>query len=219
MLGNKTSVFIVDDHEMIIPGLKMAIESLDNFNVAGCSSNGLEALNLIKQCKPDIVLSDLSMPGFNGFEILSHFRANNSKIKFIFLTSYSDDKYVRQALKLGVEGYILKENSPDDLFKALETVSKGLKYITPKIMTRIVDGLDLDSETDEDFLASDSLTGKEREVMSLITGGKSTREICRILEITEATLKTHKSNIMRKLGVKTTGELIVYYNEHKMFTD
>lgn len=219
MLGNKTSVFIVDDHEMIIPGLKMAVESLDNFNVSGCASNGLEALNLIKQSKPDIVLSDLSMPGLNGFEILSHFRANNSKIKFIFLTSYSEDKYVRQALKLGVEGYILKENSPDDLFKALETVSKGLKYITPKIMTRIVDGLDLNSETDEDFLASDSLTEKEREVMSLITGGKSTREICRILEITEATLKTHKSNIMRKLGVKTTGELIVYYNEHRMFTD
>lgn len=219
MLGNKTSVFIVDDHEMIIPGLKMAVESLDNFNVSGCASNGLEALNLIKQTKPDIVLSDLSMPGFNGFEILSHFRANNSKIKFIFLTSYSDDKFVRQALKLGVEGYILKENSPDDLFKALETVSKGLKYITPKIMTRIVDGLDLNSETDEDFLASDSLTGKEREVMSLITGGKNTREICRILEITEATLKTHKSNIMRKLGVKTTAELIVYYNEHRLFID
>lgn len=219
MLGNKTSVFIVDDHEMIIPGLKMAVESLENFNVAGCASNGLEALDIIKQLKPDIVLSDLSMPGLNGFEILSHFRANNSKIKFIFLTSYSEDKYVRQALKLGVEGYILKENSPDDLFKALETVSKGLKYITPKIMTRIVDGLDLDSETDEDFMASDSLTGKEREVMALITGGKSTREICRILEITEATLKTHKSNIMRKLGVKTTGELIVYYNEHRLFID
>ena len=219
MLGNKTSVFIVDDHEMIIPGLKMAVESLDNFNVAGCASNGLEALNLIKQTKPDIVLSDLSMPGFNGFEILSHFRERNSKIKFIFLTSYSEDKYVRQALKLGVEGYILKENSPDDLFKALETVSKGLKYITPKIMTRIVDGLDLDSETDEDFLASDSLTEKEREVMSLIAGGKNTREICRILEITEATLKTHKSNIKRKLGVKTTAELIVYYNEHKLFID
>jgi len=219
MPGNKTSVFIVDDHEMIIPGLKMAIESLENFNVAGHASNGLEALDMIKKLKPDIVLSDLSMPGLNGFEILSHFRGRNSNIKFIILSSYSEDKYVRQALKLGVEGYILKENSPDDLFKALDTVRKGLKYITPKIMTRIVDGLDFDSETDEDFMASDNLTGKEREVMSLITGEKSTKEICRILEITEATLKTHKSNIMKKLGVKTTGELIVYYNEHRLFID
>ena len=219
MLGKKTSVFIADDHEMIIPGLKMAVESLENFHVSGYAVNGLEALEMIKQLKPDIVLSDLSMPGLNGFEIISQARENNSSLKFIILTSYSDDKYVRKALKLGVEGYILKENSSDDLFKALDTVSRGLKYMTPKIMTRIVDGLDLKSETDEDVLATDRLTGKEKEVVSLISRGKTTREICRILDITEATLKTHKSHIMRKLGVKNTNELIVYSNENSLFNE
>jgi len=136
-----TSVYLVDDHEMILPGIKMAVEARRGFAVVGMATDGEAAYRGIRDMRPDIAVLDLSIPLLSGFELVSRFRQEGGGTRFIILTSYSDDKYIKEALALHVEGYILKENASTELIAALEAVSKGLNYMAPKIMTRIMQGL------------------------------------------------------------------------------
>ncbi len=220
MLGKKLKIYLVDDHQMILPGLKMAIESMDGYYVTGTATDGLAGFNGIMELKPDIAILDLSVPVLNGFEIARKLREKKNPVKIIILTSYSDDKYIREAMDLKVEGYLLKENSSKELLKAIETVAGGDRYITPAVMSKIADGNDeysTDEHSSHAVLASDKLTDREYEILKLIAEGKRGREICNLLNITEPTLKTHKSNLMRKLNVSSTNELMLYALKNSIF--
>ncbi len=218
MIKKKLKVFLVDDHEMILPGLRMAVESLEGFTVIGTATDGLTAYNSIVELKPDIAILDLSVPVLNGFEIARKLRGNSSSPKIIILTSYSDDKYVREALELKVDGYLLKENSSKELLQALETVASGYKYITPKIMTKIVNNIGEMKTSEPTVLISDSIRDREYDVLKLVAEGRKGREISRILGISESTLKTHKANLMKKLKVSSTSELMLYVLKNNIFT-
>lgn len=218
MIPRKLKIFLADDHEMILPGLKMAVESNDGCQVTGTATDGNTAFRLIMESKPDIAILDLSIPGLNGFEITKKLRENRNPVKIILLTSYSEDKYIREAIELKVDGYILKENSSNELIKAIESVAAGYKYITPKIMTKIVNGIDGRDIDGSPTLASDTITGREQEILKLISEGKKGREICMELNITESTLKTHKSNLMRKLNVSSVNELMLYALKNSIFS-
>jgi len=171
MLRTKTRVFLVDDHEMILPGLKIAIESMEKFSVIGTATDGLTAFNSIMELSPDIAVLDLSIPVLNGFEITRKLREKKSPVKIIILTSYSEEKYIREAMELKVDGYLLKENSSRELIQALDTVAGGLKYITPKVMTKLMNSDDTVRKNAPAVLASESLTEKEYEVLKLISEG------------------------------------------------
>lgn len=216
-LESKVRIFIVDDHEMILPGLKIILESTGRFNVIGMASEGLTAINQIVELSPDIAIVDLSIPIFNGFEIIKQLRIKKHPVKIIILTSYLSDAYIREALKLRVDGYILKENTTSELKKAIETVSSGYKFFSPKVMTRIIDELDNPHNEYQGYLAIDSLTKREMEVMKLISEGKKGREICNMLGICESTLKTHKWHLMQKLKVSSVNELILYTAKNNIF--
>jgi two-component system response regulator NreC len=218
MLKSKTRVFLVDDHEMILPGLKIAIESIDKFSVIGTATDGLTAFNSIMELSPDIAVLDLSIPVLNGFEITRKLKEKKSPVKIIILTSYSEDKYIREAMELKVDGYLLKENSSRELIEALDTVAGGLKYITPKVMTKLMNENDPGRKNETGVLAADSLTEKEYEVLKLISEGKRGREICNILNISESTLKTHKSHMMQKLNVASVNELMLYALKNNIFS-
>jgi len=217
MIVKKVKIFLADDHEMILPGLKMAIESAEGFKVIGSANDGLTAFNSIMELNPDVAVLDLSIPVLNGFEITRKLREHNSPVKIIILTSYSEDKYIREAMDLKVDGYILKENSSRELLQAVETVVSGYKYITPRIMTRIVNGIDDRSRADSSMLSADKITGREYEVLKLVAEGMKGREICTTLQISESTLKTHKSNLMKKLNLSSTNELILYVLKNNIF--
>jgi len=218
MITKKIKVFLADDHEMILPGLKMAVESIDGYTVVGTANDGLTAFNSIMELKPDIAILDLSIPVLNGFEIARKLQEQNSLSKIIILTSYSEDKYIREAMDLKVDGYILKENSSKELLQALETVASGYKYITPKIMTKIVNGIETQKNDDLPSISADTITDKEYEVIKLVAEGKKGREISGILKISESTLKTHKSNIMKKLNLNSSNEIMLYALRNNIFS-
>ena len=217
MITKKIKIFLADDHEMILPGLKMAVESINGNVVIGTATDGLTAFNSIMELKPDIAVLDLSIPVLNGFEITRKLQEHKNNVKIIILTSYSEDKYIREAMDLKVEGYLLKENSSKELIQAIETVASGFKYITPKIMTKIVNGIEEHKNTEASHLAVDTITGRELEILKLISEGKKGREICTDLNISESTLKTHKSNLMKKLNVSSASELMLYALKNSIF--
>jgi DNA-binding NarL/FixJ family response regulator len=136
MLRSKTRVFLVDDHEMILPGLKIAVESMEKFTVIGTATDGLTAFNSIMELSPDIAVLDLSIPVLNGFEITRKLKEKKSPVKIIILTSYSEEKYIREAMDLKVMVISLKRIH-HELIQALETVAAGGKYITPKVMNKL----------------------------------------------------------------------------------
>lgn len=207
------SVFIVDDHEMILPGLRMAVESLEGFKVVGQATDGLSAFNGIMELRPDIAILDLSVPIMNGYTIVRRLREERNGAKVIILTSFCEEYYVRQALELKVDAYVLKENASSELILALRSVSKGYRYLVPKVMTMVIEGLGPGGGTESaEGLGFDSLTARERDVLALVTQGQRGKEICSALSISESTLKTHKAALMRKLKVRSTNELIVLAN-------
>lgn len=221
MIAKKLKIFLVDDHQMILPGLKMAIESVEGYIVAGTATDGLTAFNSIMELRPDVAVLDLSVPVLNGFEIARKLREKRNPVRIIILTSYSDDRYVREAMELKVDGYLLKENSPRELLQAIGTVASGRRYFTPGIMSKIAEGMD-EGKTDEHsshpVLTSDKITDREFEILKLIAEGKRGREICSVLNISEPTLKTHKSNMMKKLNVSSTNELMLYALKNSIFS-
>lgn len=218
-MTKQVTVFLADDHAMILPGIKMAVESQAGFSVVGQATDGQAAYAGIVEARPDIAVLDLSIPLLSGFEIIARLRREDCRTRFIILTSYSDDKYIKEALELKVDGYILKENSSAELLAALEAVSKGLKYMTPRVMTRIVQGLETSGDRSGAAVALDSLTPRERELLRLVADAKTGKEICTLMGIGESTMKVHKTNVMRKLGLRTSGEMQLYARKNAFCFD
>jgi DNA-binding NarL/FixJ family response regulator len=212
------TVFIVDDHEMILPGIRMTIESLEGFKVIGQATDGLSGFNSIMELRPDIAILDLSVPVLNGFGIARKLHEKKNPAKIILLTSFSEDSYIKQAMELKIDGYVLKENSGAELIQALKAVSSGYRYLAPKVMTRVMDGL-VTVGSQEAVGGFDSLTSRERDVLALISEGRRGKEICSILGVSESTLKTHKASLMRKLDVGSTNELIVLVGRNHDFKE
>lgn len=169
MDNRKLEIFLADDHQNILPGLKMAIESVDGFHVTGSATDGLDAYNGIMELRPDIAVLDLSIPVINGFEITRKLRENKNKVKVIILTSYSNDEYIREAMKIKVDGYLLKEDSSKEILTALETVASGCSYITPKIMKKIADGLCEKEFGQFSLIISETITETEYDVFKHIS--------------------------------------------------
>ena len=213
------TVFLADDHEMILPGIRMIIESRGDFEVSGQATDGLAAYEGIRDGKPDIAVLDLSIPSMSGFEIIARLRKEGTGTRFIILTSYTEDVYIREAMALKVEGYILKENASAELTAALEAVSQGLNYMAPKVMTRIMQGMASSGAEQERQNRLDSLTERESQVLRLVGQAKSGKEICAALDIGDSTMKAHKASIMRKLSVGSTGEMQLYARKNGFCLD
>ncbi len=211
-------IFIADDHEMILPGLKMIIESIPGCTVVGEAADGQSALEGILENRPDIAVLDLAMPTIAGFEVIRRIRRKEIPVAFLILSSFIEDRYIREAMDLSVNGYILKENSQTELINAIKSIRKGLKYMSPRILTRIVDSFSSSHNIQEKSgTVRDSLTQRELEIMQLITRGMTGKEVCAVLNISYSTLKTHKANIMKKLKISTTNELLVYAMKNNLF--
>ena len=213
----KISVLIVDDHGVVRQGLRTYLELLDDIEVIGEAQNGVEAVALVRQHRPDVILMDLMMPEMDGIEATRQIGAISPTTKVIALTSFTDDEMVFPAIKAGAAGYLLKDVSPPDLAKAIQAVHEGENRLHPDITKKLMN--QFVSPKVEPTAAPDELTARELEVLRLIAQGMSNRELAQALVISEKTVKTHVSNILSKLHLADRTQAAIYALEQGLASE
>jgi DNA-binding NarL/FixJ family response regulator len=196
-------VVIADNHVIFRQGLLKLLQSAQDITVAGEAGNGPETLELIAKEKPDLAILDISMPGLDGFEIYEKMKSNGIETKVIFLTVHNDTLTAKKAIQANTSGYVLKDNAFEDLLYAIRAVASGGKFISPSISDKILNFSEKESK-------NHILTGRESEILRLIASGLTNKQIANKLFISIKTVETHRTNIMQKLDVHTTADLVRY---------
>jgi len=199
-----TTVVLADDHPVVRQGVKMLLER-EKLEVVGEASDGLEAVALVEQRLPDVVVLDVSMPVLNGLSAVHEIRKVSPKSKIVLLTMYADEHYVLQALRAGVKGCVSKSQAAEHLLQAIHEVCAGGVYLSPSVSGTVVQAFLSKNE-----LPRDPLTSRERQVLQLIAEGKTTKEVAVILCITVKTAESHRSKLMEKLDIHSTALLVRY---------
>jgi DNA-binding NarL/FixJ family response regulator len=199
----RLQILLVEDHEIVREGVKLLL--LQHFDIVGEASNGREAVRLARELRPDIAILDYSMPELNGLEAAREIHSLCPPVKIVVLTVHTDDRYVHEALRAGVTGYVVKTQAAADLVRAIHEVSRGYVYLSPGISRAVVEAYLSKTE-----LAADPLTPQERRVLQLIAEGKRTKEIAQILDISAKTAESHRSRVMAKLEIHDTAGLVRY---------
>ncbi|MEV5783786.1 response regulator transcription factor [Streptomyces sp. NPDC052287] len=195
MSDDAITLLIVDDHPVVRDGLRGMFESAPGFTVLGEAADGVAALALAQALDPDVVLMDLRMPGGNGVAAIAELTRRGARARILVLTTYDTDSDTLPAIEAGATGYLLKDAPRDELFTAVRAAAEGRTVLSPAVASRLV------SAVRTPTTAQDSLSGREREVLALVSKGTSNREIARVLFISEATVKTHLTHLYAKLGV------------------
>ncbi|WP_242083634.1 response regulator [Aestuariivivens sediminis] len=199
----KIRLIIADDHELFRNGLKELLKNHNDVEVVNCASDGVELLEFIKTDNNiDIILLDITMPNMDGFEVLKRLKHLNNTIKPIVISMHDAGNYIAKCAKKGAYGYLLKNTDQEELLKAVRMVSKGKKYFNQKISEKMINFMS------EHTVSNDMLSKKELEVLELISKGLTTKEIAAKLYVSSRTIETHRANILKKLNVKNTAELI-----------
>jgi DNA-binding NarL/FixJ family response regulator len=201
---NGSSVVLADDHTMFLDVLVNLLGK--EYDIVGIARDGSAMVRMVTSLKPDIVVADVSMPELSGIEAARLLRRDQIPTKILFLTMYAERPLVEEAFRAGASGYLLKTSSAEELVKAMQCVSCGGKYITP-LCADLISGL---VATRAQHHGDGTLTARQKEVLQLLASGKTMKEIGEVLNITTRTTESHKYEIMRTLGVKTTAELIRY---------
>jgi two-component system, NarL family, response regulator NreC len=206
----KVRVLIADDHGVVRKGLRLLLEQYPEIEVVGEAANGREVVRLATELTPNVILMDVAMPLLNGIDAADQIRRTNDQIGVIMLTMHADEGYLLRALNAGVRGYLLKESAEGDLLRAVQAVSQGKPFFSPAITQTLLE--DYMRVLKEDGL-SDSfelLTAREREVLQLLAEGKTNKEVASILEISLYTVESHRTNLMQKLNLHNTAEIVLY---------
>ena len=214
---DEISVLIADDHGVVRQGLRTYLELLDDIRIVGEAKNGVEAVDQVRQHRPDIVLMDLVMPEMNGVEATRQALAASSNTRVIVLTSFAEDELVFPAIEAGATGYLLKDVDPAELHQAIQAVHHGEVQLHPDITKKLIHRVTA-PQTDIEFVHG-NLTPRELEVLSLIANGKSNREIAESLTISEKTVKTHVGNILSKLHLSDRTQAAIYAHKHGLVPD
>jgi len=197
-------VILADDHTFVRAGIRRIIESQPGCTVVGEAADGHEAIDTIRRVDADVLVLDLKMEGRDGIDVLRVAKAERGALKVIVLTMHAGREYVARAMEEGANGYLLKDSAVQDLAAAIAAVMSGRPYFSPAIQQQMAEILKRDAHTSPDLR---SLTEREREVLILLARGLSTKEIAATLEIGARTVETHRSNLMRKLGVRSVALL------------
>jgi DNA-binding NarL/FixJ family response regulator len=198
-------ILIVDDHPVVREGIGAMLKHEPDFKIVGEAANGLEALEQARELSPDVILMDLRMPEMDGVEAITKIKEAKPEIKFIILTTYSDDEYIFKGIAAGARAYLLKDAPRDELFKAIRAVSRGESLIQPVVASRVLDKL---AELSRKNPGAETLSEREVEVLRLMAKGVSNSNIAEELSITQSTVKTHITNIFQKLNVTTRTEAV-----------
>lgn len=207
-----TRVLVVDDQTVVRDGLVLLLGLLPGLEVVGSARDGEEAVRLVAEHSPDVVLMDLRMPRVDGVEATRRIKADHPSVQIVVLTTYSDDESVFAALQAGARGYLTKDADADEIARAVEAVRGGDAQLDPSVQRRLVDALATGARPSRRRRGDlpDGLTQREAEVLTLIAGGRSNAEIARELFISEATVKTHINNLFAKAGLRDRAQAVTY---------
>lgn len=214
MSDTKIRVVLVDDHPLVQEGIIARLESEASLEVVGAANDGQQALELIAEAKPDVVLMDISMPVMTGFEATERLRAEQPDVRVLILSMHENREYILKLIQCGAAGYVLKDVSSGELVTAIQTVHRGGTYFSSGASQSLFGQADLA------MLApgseSETLTAREQEVLKLLAEGASNKDVARQLEISVRTAETHRQNIKNKLNIQTSAGLVRYAIEHKL---
>lgn len=207
-----TRVLVVDDQTVVRDGLVLLLGLLPGLEVVGSAGDGEEAVRMVTESRPDVVLMDLRMPRVDGVEATRRIKAEHPSVQIVVLTTFSDDESVFAALQAGARGYLTKDAGADEIARAIDAVRGGDAQLDPSVQRRLVDALALGTQPSRRRRADlpDGLTQREAEVLTLIASGRSNAEIARELFISEATVKTHINNLFSKAGVRDRAQAVTY---------
>jgi len=196
------SVCLVDDQTIVRQGIRSLLDLADDIQVVAECADGQQAVATVPQLQPDVVLLDLRMPEMSGIEVLQTLAAHGTLPPTVILTTFDDDQLVLAGLKAGARGYLLKDVSLEQLVEAVRTVAEGGSLVAPAVTQRLLAGVDRIQNQFSSLEQPDPLTGRETEILRLLAGGYSNKEIANSLHVAEGTVKNHVSNILSKLGVR-----------------
>ncbi|MBI3210243.1 MAG: response regulator transcription factor [Candidatus Solibacter usitatus] len=205
-----TRILIADDHGIVRTGLKLLLERLDGIQVVGEATDGRQAVQMAEQLNPDIVIMDIGMPLLNGMDATARIVRENERIGVIMLSMHSDQSYILRALDAGAKGYLLKDKADEDVEKAVRNVAAGRPYFSPAVAQSLLEDyvrLMRDRGVRDSF---ELLTDREREILQLLAEGRSNKEAASLLSLSPHTVETHRTNLMQKLGLHNTAEIVLY---------
>jgi DNA-binding NarL/FixJ family response regulator len=207
-------VMLADDQQMVRAGFRMILESEPNIEVVGEAEDGARSVSEAVKLQPDLVLMDIQMPGMNGLEATRQIvKQSNGKVKVLILTTFERDDYIFEALRAGASGFILKNASPEDLLEAVLVVAEGNALLSPSVTRRIISEFARSPAQSNTKAELEKLTQREIEVLKLIARGKTNSEIARELVVSEATVKTHVSNMLTKLDLRDRAQAVMFAYE------
>jgi two-component system response regulator NreC len=207
-------ILLADDHAILREGIRSLLGSVPDLEVVGDAEDGLKALAQAKQLQPDLAIIDLSLPLMNGTEAIRQIKLRNPDTKVIVLTMHKSDEHVRAALDAGAEGYLLKDDTYQDLLTGIRSIVAGGTYLSPKICGKVVNGYLGQASSRRAGVPWDTLTDREREVVKLVAEGYKNREIAELLCVSLKTVEKHRANVMRKLDLHSAAGLTAYAFEN-----
>ncbi|MHB8793689.1 MAG: response regulator [Thermoleophilia bacterium] len=208
---SKIRILLADDHAILRAGLVRLLSEEPDIEVIGEADNGREAVQKVQELHPDIVLMDIGMPVMNGMEATKQIKKRDQDVKILVLTMHDNEEYLFQVLQAGASGYVLKKAADSDLVNAIHVVNRGDCFLYPSAAKMVVeDYLEKLKHGQEPTSSFDTLTDREREILTLVAEGYTNREIAEALFISVKTVETHKANIMEKLNLHKRAELVRY---------
>lgn len=213
------NILLVDDHTLIREGLKLILKKNKQFKIIGEASNGVEALEFLEKntAKTHVMLLDITMPELDGFEVAKVVKKKYPDLKVLALTMHNEESYITKMIDVGVHGYVLKDSNLDDLSSAIKTILDDKPYYSSDVSAVMINSL-MNKDKQKDNNAIDNLTEREKEIIHLISDGYKSSEIADKLELSTRTIEVHRRNLMKKLEVKNTAELVSYVLKSKLIS-
>jgi DNA-binding NarL/FixJ family response regulator len=213
----KIRVLLTDDHMLFRQGIRNLLSAEPDMEVTGEAGNAAEAVDLARQSRPDVVLMDIGMAGMSSFEATRQIRKERPDTRVVFLSMYDDEDYLAECVDIGAHGYILKESPIEQLVTAIREVHRGGSYLSPRLLTKLVDDFRLQGRGGVPRQPRFStLTKREREILKLLAEGLSVKEIAASFDLSVKTIEAHKFNLMRKLDIHNKAQLVQYAIQKKI---
>jgi DNA-binding NarL/FixJ family response regulator len=207
---NKTRIVIADDHDVVRKGLTFLLQRINQTEVVGEAKDGRQALELVEELSPEVVIMDVAMPLLNGIDAAEHISKRRPETAVILLSMHADEDYMIRGLNAGVKGYILKESVEQDLPLALEAVSKRRHFLSSAISEVLLQDYMRQLKQKGVHDSYELLTEREKEVLQLLAEGKTNKDAAGLLHLSLQTIESHRANLMQKLGLHSTADIILY---------
>ncbi len=212
----KIRVLLTDDHTLFRQGIKTLLSAESDLEIVGEAANGAEAAEKANEVRPDVVLMDIGMPGLSSFEATRQIKKNRPDTKILFLTMYDDEDYLVQCMEVGASGYVLKDSPAQQLLAAIRDVYRGGSYLSPRMLSQLVDDFRSRIKTAHRQPRFATLTAREKEILKVLAEGSSVKEIASQLNLSVKTVEAHKFNLMRKLDIHNKAHLVQYAIQKKI---